>query len=49
MLLFNKFANKSSSAIINADIKEYQEISKICSKQNLKISDYGVNAKKVSN
>ena len=46
MLLFNKFANKSSSAIINADIKEYQEISKICSKQNLKISDYGVNAKK---
>jgi UDP-N-acetylmuramoyl-L-alanyl-D-glutamate--2,6-diaminopimelate ligase len=45
MILFNKFANKSSSAIINADIKEYHEISRICSKQNLKISDYGVNAK----
>lgn len=43
MLLFNKIVN-NGYAILNADIKEYQEIYKICNNLDLNILNYGKQA-----
>lgn len=45
MLLFSQVVSAQGSAIVNADIKEYQVIKDLCNKRNLKIIDYGFNAK----
>ena len=44
MILFEKIVQKNGWAIVNSDIKEFSEISKICQKNQLKIIDYGFQA-----
>ena len=43
MLLFKEALNKGSTAIINADIPEFEKIKKVCRECNHKIISYGYN------
>ena len=44
MILFEKIVQKNGFAVINSDIKEFEEIKKICQKNQLQIIDYGFEA-----
>lgn len=45
LLLFSKFINNQSFAIINSDIEQFPIIAKICDDRDIKIIDYGYQAK----
>ncbi|MBM5781934.1 MAG: UDP-N-acetylmuramoyl-L-alanyl-D-glutamate--2,6-diaminopimelate ligase [Pelagibacterales bacterium] len=44
MILFRSVLQKNSTAVINSDIKEYDKISEICKKRDLKVITYGCKA-----
>ncbi len=44
MILFKSVLQQNSTAVINSDIKEYQEINEICQKRDLKVISYGFEA-----
>ena len=43
--LFSEILEEGTNAILNADIPEYEILSKICKSRNIEIIDYGYNAK----
>lgn len=45
MLLFSEVLASGSNAVINADIKEFDAIKKICTEKKLQVFDYGFKAK----
>jgi UDP-N-acetylmuramoyl-L-alanyl-D-glutamate--2,6-diaminopimelate ligase len=45
MLLFSSVLGNKDCAIINSDIPEFSQIKKICTKNKLKVTEYGLKAK----
>ena len=45
--LFTKYLQHNACAVLNADVKEYNEIEKNCQKRQIKIIDYGFLAQKL--
>ncbi len=47
LLLFEQYLSPTGLSVVNADSKSYKEIANVCDNRQIKIIDYGKNAKKL--